>query len=60
MRDFDFELKMRGPPYYISLTVENMPLNGREILCDQFPGVIEQSARQAGQPVLGAINDKNL
>ena len=43
------ELKMRGPLYHISLTVENMLLNGREDLANRFLEAVEEAARQAGR-----------
>ncbi|MEE9215878.1 MAG: hypothetical protein V3U32_00440, partial [Anaerolineales bacterium] len=48
--DFDVELKMRGPLYYVSLTVENMMLNGREDLVNVFLDAVEEAAREAGRP----------
>ena len=48
--DLDVELEMRGPLYYVSLTVENMLLNGQEDLVNEFLEAVEEAARQAGRP----------
>ena len=48
--DLDVEVKMRGPLYYVSLTVENMLLNGQEDLVNGFLEAVEEAARQAGRP----------
>ena len=41
---------MRGALYYVSLTVENMLLNGQEDLVNEFLEAVEEAARQAGRP----------
>ena len=41
--DFDAELKMRGVVYFVSLTVENMMLNGQDRMARQFLEAVEQS-----------------
>ena len=48
--EINAELNMRGPLYHISLTVENMLLNGRKDLANRFLEAVEEAAEQAGRP----------
>ena len=41
---------MRGHLYRVSLTIENMLLNGQEDLANRFLEAVEEAARQAGRP----------
>ncbi len=47
--DLDVELNLRGPLYYVSLSVENLLLNGREDLANRFLEAVEEAAEQAGR-----------
>ena len=48
--DLDVEMDMRGPLYYVSITVEYMLLNGQEDLVNVFLEAVEEAAEQAGRP----------
>ena len=48
--ELDVELSMRGPLYYVSLTVENMLLSGQEDLVNGFLEAVEEATQQAGRP----------